>query len=542
MQFLRRIKRKLTNFIDHRLDKDFRRIHAAYKKNVIFTKEAKFGDHILLLNLEGMNHFMAVLWGVYASGLRAYGYKFHAVSQKNSLSNNRLLRMFHIPIVYLEDVPIEKKEIETSKKINREISSIRKIPELIRYFHKELPLGKFAISTWCRNNMSGDVELDMEVTRKELGLIGENTFLSFVRAKKIINRFNSQKIFSTELNTDSYAGFYLAALDKDLDIVRWASSGRDDSYFLQHLGRNFKAWHHSALSQASWSSIKSKTFHNENELQEFFNKRYGGEWKVFSRNYAGTHDYSVDDVRASLNVGRSDVLAIIFSHILYDTLYFYGEDLFDTYVEWLIETIKTAIENPGVTWAIKLHPSNIWRGENRDPEKYEEIRLIEKYIGPLPSHIKLILPDTKISPLSWMRAADIGVTVRGTAGLEMAAMGKKVITAGTGRYDRSGFTFDPNTREEYVQMLQEIASLPSPTDEEITIARQYMHSVFVKKAFKVTSLDVELVAGKKDLVLYNDMILLPSEAILGKKPMEWEDLQKFSKWLSDRGQLDYICK
>jgi hypothetical protein len=120
-------------------------------------------------------------------------------------------------------------------------------------------------------------------------------------------------------------------------------------------------------------------------------------------------------------------------------------------------------------------------------------------------------------------------------------MGKKVVTAGTGRYDRSGFTFDPETIHEYISMLKNISNLPKLTDEQTMLARKYMHAVFVRKPFKVTSLDVGLVSGKDDLTLYNDMILLPSESIRNKSPEDWVDVPKFSKWLSDTSQLDYIC-
>ena len=49
----------------------------------------------------------------------------------------------------------------------------------------------------------------------------------------------------------------------------------------------------------------------------------------------------------------------------------------------------------------------------------------------LPKHVKLIFPDSEISPLSWMKFTDYGITVRGTSGIELAALGKQVLIAGT---------------------------------------------------------------------------------------------------------------
>jgi hypothetical protein len=45
---------------------------------------------------------------------------------------------------------------------------------------------------------------------------------------------------------------------------------------------------------------------------------------------------------------------------------------------------------------------------------------------------------------------DYCLTVHGTAGIEAARLGITVLTTGTGRYDRRGFTSDSDSREEYL--------------------------------------------------------------------------------------------
>ena len=520
---------------------DYRRVANALRVNVAPVEFGEKRGRILLVALEGMNHFIVVVWGVLTWGLRAYGYETLAVTLRAERRNNRLLRLFRIPLTVLEDCGTTEADRRDAETIAAQLSTLDSLPSALAFHHDGMPLGKFAVSTWCRKAESGDVDLDQPAIRQQVGRIAAETFLNCCRAKHLYRDLAIDKVFCTELNTDSYGGFYLAARLLNLDIVRFASSNRDNAYFLQHMDGEFNSWHHSALAPATWRRLRNDPFRDETELQDFFAKRYGGAWAVFSRNYKGTSAAPPEKIRETLGITPQDPFAIVFSHILYDTLYFYGDDIFNSYAEWLIETLKAASANPRVTWGIKLHPSNIWRGAAKKEGKFEEERLLDRYLSNLPPHVKLIQPDTKFSPLSWMQAADFGITVRGTPGLEMASMGKTVITAGRGRYDRAGFTTDPNSTDEYRSLLAQLPDLPRMTEEQVTLARQYMHAVFVRKAFHVTSLDTVLATGKQSLTQYNDLLLLPSAKLRGQPPAEWPDVKKLARWLSDRSQRDYIA-
>ena len=80
---------------------------------------------------------------------------------------------------------------------------------------------------------------------------------------------------------------------------------------------------------------------------------------------------------------------------------------------------------------------------------YEELGLIHDFIGDLPDHVRLVTLDTSFSPYSWLNFADVGITVRGTCGIEMSALGKTVITVGTGRYEEIDITVNPTTIADY---------------------------------------------------------------------------------------------
>ena len=77
-----------------------------------------------------------------------------------------------------------------------------------------------------------------------------------------------------------------------------------------------------------------------------------------------------------------------------------------------------------------------------DPEEPAEVIALRRHIKELPPHVFFIPAESPISTFSFFGVMDYCLTVRGTIGIEAARMGIPVLTAGTGRYDRKGFTIN----------------------------------------------------------------------------------------------------
>jgi hypothetical protein len=117
--------------------------------------------------------------------------------------------------------------------------------------------------------------------------------------------------------------------------------------------------------------------------------------------------------------------------------------------------------------------------------------------------------------------------VRGTSGLEMAALAKTVITAGTGRYEGNGFTIDPGSAQEYLDVLRRLDKLPPPTAEQARLARRYAHAIFVMKPYTIASLQPRLRTGKRDVRASDDLVYVPARFSSDDLP---QDLQRFAGW------------
>jgi hypothetical protein len=157
----------------------------------------------------------------------------------------------------------------------------------------------------------------------------------------------------------------------------------------------------------------------------------------------------------------------------------------------MVETVRRAIGNDQVNWVVKAHPSNVFRAAHGDVEgECSELVLLQDSFRELPPHVFVLRPETHISTLSLYRFADVGITVRGTPGLEMACFGKTVLTAGTGAYSGLGFTVDSLSTDEYLGRLNALETLSPPTPDATERARRYAHALFVERPWVPESFEM----------------------------------------------------
>jgi len=118
--------------------------------------------------------------------------------------------------------------------------------------------------------------------------------------------------------------------------------------------------------------------------------------------------------------------------------------------EWVERTVLFFANKPEVQLVIRIHP-----GETLSigPSVAE---LVRKALPELPSHIHLIGPEEKINTYDLMDIADLALVYTTTAGMEMAVRGIPVLVGGKAHYRQKGFTFDPETWDEYFAILNNV--------------------------------------------------------------------------------------
>ena len=79
----------------------------------------------------------------------------------------------------------------------------------------------------------------------------------------------------------------------------------------------------------------------------------------------------------------------------------------------------------------------------------------------------------QVAPHQLLRRCDLGITVRGTPGIEMTALGLPMILAGRSPYSDAGFCIAPTTRAEYFAILKRGPPFPIDIAEQARRARLY---------------------------------------------------------------------
>jgi hypothetical protein len=493
--------------------------------------------NLLIVAGQAMNVQWLQIWTVMGAWFGVHQCRVYAITSRQKPIQNLYLRLFNFDLIYLDDLKIDNVAIPAE--VAAEIDGLKTFREFKEYEYKGIPMGKMALSTFSRQRATGIMDLSNPEAEATVRFWLKQLYRSLVASQDLYVQKNISMLFFTEVFMEEYGALYYAALKNKLNIVRFAGTVRDDAVVVQHLTDESDRTHFSSISRKSWQQILdySDTPIMDEELEQNFADRYGDRWALSKRNQSNTKIISVSETRRILEIPEYKKVAVIYSHILYDTLFFNGEDLFENYADWLIQTVKAACTNTNVLWFIKVHPSNLWRGELEyyHGGKYEEVRLIEQYIGKLPEHVRFAYPDTPISPYTWMQVADFGVTVRGTSGIELGALGKTVITAGSGRYEDIGFTMNSETIEEYLDVLSKLPDVPQPNAKQKWLARRFAYATFCMKPFSMDFIKPVVRSGKNKISSSDDLVYLANFGETTPKSLE-----RFVEWSVDRNNIDFL--
>lgn len=517
----------------------FRKAIQPYRR--LITKMPRLNQGCLLfVSGPGMLQIWAQVWSLLSISARLNGIKPCVLTFKKDEHINRYFKLLDVTLLYWDEL-FELGPESMPPDLAAKVESCRTQGDYRDLSFNNIPLGEIALSTEARYGGRGVIDLCDEKVRENINDWIQTVYKIACVTQGYLKEHDIRTVILDEGFQETYGAIYFSAVNAGITVIKNNLTVRDNAFIFQRRSNHTVRLHHASLAKSSWAEIRNLPDMDRinQELAENFSQRYGSKWGRSMRNQPNASIVDPAVARSELGVPVDRKIAVIYSHILYDTVFFFGTDLFKDYATWLIETIRVAIVNDQLEWFIKVHPSNIWRGEMSSllGGRYEEERLIEKNFGALPQHVHIVSADSPISPLAWMKLADFGVTVRGTAGLEMAALGRTVITAGTGRYEGHGFTCDPETCDSYLGLLKKLPNIPEITNEQTHLAQLYAYGVFMLKPFTLVSLVPRLRIGRSRLVASDDLIYIPRELMGEGVP---DDLRRVAAYLVDEKQEDLL--
>lgn len=325
-----------------------------------------------------------------------------------------------------------------------------------------------------------------------------------------------------------------------VDTIQWLGAPQSGTFLFKRYDAANRAYHPLALDAASWREIKAMDW--TRELDDLLMARLASHYQTgawFNRQKLQENKKlkSRAGIVSQLGLDPSKKIAVIFSHILYDATFFYGESLFADYAEWLTETVREAIANPRLNWLVKVHPVNVWRSETDGvPMEQLEAALLRDVFGELPDHVKILPADTDINTYSLFEAIDYGLTVRGTVGMELPCYGIPTVTAGSGRYSGNGFTIDPKTPEEYRAVLAGLHDLGRLTPAETELGRRYAFGTFFLRPIAIDFFDFDFHANDFGLNLFAHNVRVPNAG------GEAKDMNAIADWMAGEKTMDFLAR
>jgi hypothetical protein len=333
--------------------------------------------------------------------------------------------------------------------------------------------------------------------------------------------------------------FVDVAIAHGIPVVQFIQPSRDDAMVFKRLDRVTRRIHANSVAPEVLERLTREAWtpRHQQALDEEFRRRYGGVSQIQARNQPGTVDVPAAQIRDELKLDPRKPTAVVFSHILWDATLFFGRDLFDNYGDWFVQTVKAATANPNLNWIVKLHPANLWKRKLAGvTSEQEELRMIREAVGDLPDHVRLLMPQTRISTLSLFRMADVGVTVRGSIGYELPCFGVPVVTAGTGRYSGLGFTLDHDSAEDYLATLARLHTVSKLSPRETHLARVHAYALLVRRQWPFTSFRATMGSDVTDPLNQNLHLCARSLAEIARNG----DLAAFADWVEYGKDVDNL--
>jgi hypothetical protein len=409
---------------------------------------------------------------------------------------------------------------------------------------REFAIGSHALSTLSRVTFDGSPDLSVNGNASILRTIVRDVVENIVRSERLLRDLRPRVLLVDEANYSVNGPLVDVALERGVDVIQTVTTWRDGALMSKRLTKTTRRVDAHSVSSETLARLREASWgaQQESELDADFAARYAGRWALGRLYQPDTVARSGEQIRKELALDPRRPTCVIFAHVLWDATLFFGDDLFDNYGDWLVNTVAAAIENPNVNWIIKAHPANVYLARRRyaSPES-SELALIQRRFTNLPSHVKILPAHTTISTLSIYEFADVGITVRGTPGMEIACFGKPAITAGTGAYSNLGFTYDSSSREEYLARLASLEQYGPIDDTMRTKARQYVHALFVRRPWEAGSFQITGDGSNGE----GWHPLGPNIRVWARSSSEFDnlgDLGEWADWVLGGCDLDFVPK
>jgi hypothetical protein len=302
-----------------------------------------------------------------------------------------------------------------------------------------------------------------------------------VAARNALTKFGCSRVFMSHGMYVDWGPALHTALAMQIPVTAWMASYLPSRFYFRHVSNGVHIDFHN-ITDSAWKEISTKelTIKQVRRLDEYHADRYLRNTSFDIQNfklYVGTSTETLTKYKLD---GTKPIWAIM-AHINWDAVSDFAPMLFDSFNEWMSETLEIIKDVADVQWLVKVHPAEAWDNPHTGVEQ-----LIRTRFPVLPEHVRVLSANENINPLDILELVDGAVTVFGTIGLELAMRGKPVILAGDAHYGKKGFTLDAESRDVYKGLLNQAAKISKINIDQIALAKKYAYCYFILRQIPVS--------------------------------------------------------
>jgi Capsule polysaccharide biosynthesis protein len=304
-----------------------------------------------------------------------------------------------------------------------------------------------------------------------------SALVTALTSRRVLERFKPWRVFMSHGVYVDWGPALHTARSLGIPVTVWKSSYVPSHFYIRNVVDPARIEFNRFSDEAWEETLNSELTPRQNaRLDKFFHDRYEKQIS-FDMRLLGKrkHKADVSALRAKYAAGDKPIWAV-FSHINWDSVADFSPMAYPSFDEWILDTIRQAIKTPDVQWLIKIHPLEAWDNPGHGVQ-----RLVERCFPNLPDHVRLIPCQEAISSANMYELIDGGVTVYGTAGLELALSGKPVILAGEAHFGGKGFTYDGLSPDTYRALLSRASTIGPLSEVQRETVRKYAYSHFIQR-------------------------------------------------------------
>lgn len=475
---------------------------------------------------------------IFVKACQLQGYEVFVVTTRGAWTNTYHRLSCVDGFAYLDDAMASALHTIRDDVLDGVLRSIQSPSDLLDVTFEGVRIGQYVAASLVRRMHIGALDVSLPEVRAAIRTTLHQSMAATRAAQAILHNVRPTAALFADRGYTPCGEFFDLAVARGCNTVQWNGWHHGNADMIKRYHSGNVGDHHGSLSAKTWEMLRAAPWDDglrqriRGELSGCYER---GAWFDEVGTQRDTRRCAPEEIRAALGLDSRKRTVVIFSHMFWDATFLWGDDLFSDYEEWFRESVRAAAANDRVQWILKLHPANVVKlARDGYVGELAEKRTIREVVGELPSHVRVLEPDTFISTWSLLSAIDCAVTVRGTVGIEAALFGVPVVTAGTGRYDRHGFTVDSTSRVEYLNRLARIENIPRLTPEQIELAEKFAYGTFIVRPFTFTS--IRNTYRRDGRATLDVEYLINSPETLRRA----EDIRAFGEWFANGRDEDFL--